>query len=114
MRAIEFALDRAVREGAERAERETIQRRLDTLTPREREVMARVAGGLMNKQIAMELGTVEKTIKVHRGRVMRKMRVESLAELVRVAEKIGLSPQSRRATAVRDRQSGTPLVSTRL
>jgi len=69
---------------------EEIQRRVDTLTPREREVMAWVVRGTLNKQIAFELGTVEKTIKVHRARVMEKMQVNSLADLVRMAEKIGV------------------------
>ncbi|MET0502700.1 MAG: response regulator transcription factor [Candidatus Binatia bacterium] len=88
--AIEQALARARRECVERNELEDIQSRLDTLTSREREVMALVARGWLNKQIAFELGTVEKTIKVHRARVMGKMRVASLAELVRVAEKSGI------------------------
>jgi FixJ family two-component response regulator len=89
LRAIEQALARASREGAESAEIEDIRRRVEILTPREREVMERVVTGMMNKQIAHELGTVEKTIKVHRSRVMEKMGADSLAELVRVAEKIG-------------------------
>jgi FixJ family two-component response regulator len=86
--AIEQALARAVHDRAERNERETIQGRVEKLTPREREVMALVVKGFLNKQIASELGTVEKTIKVHRARVMKKMQVESLAELVRLAEKM--------------------------
>ena len=88
--AIKQALARAVREHTERGELEEIQRRVDTLTPREREVMAWVVRGTLNKQIAFELGTVEKTIKVHRARVMEKMQVNSLADLVRMAEKIGV------------------------
>ena len=94
LRAIEQALARAVREGAELAERKDIQRRLDTLTPRERQVLEHVIGGQLNKQIAFDLGTVERTIKVHRARVMKKMHVGSLAELVRIAEKIGIPPKS--------------------
>jgi FixJ family two-component response regulator len=90
LRAIEQALDRARREGARNAEFQDIHRRLEALTPREREVMERVVTGMMNKKIAHELGTVEKTIKVHRSRVMEKMGVESLAELVRVAERVGI------------------------
>jgi FixJ family two-component response regulator len=90
LRAIEQALARASREGAESAEIEDIRRRVEILTPREREVMERVVTGMMNKQIAHELGTVEKTIKVHRSRVMEKMGADSLAELVRVAERAGL------------------------
>jgi FixJ family two-component response regulator len=93
LRAIEQALARAVRDGAELAERKDIQRRLDTLTPREREVLEHVIAGQLNKQIAFDLGTVEKTIKVHRARVMAKVQVTSLAELVRIAEKIGIPPK---------------------
>jgi len=68
------------------AELRELQRRASTLTPREREVMELVVRGRLNKQTAAELGTVEKTIKVHRARVIEKMGVESLAELVRMAE----------------------------
>ena len=63
----------------------------DSLTPREREVFPLVAAGLLNKQIAAQLGTGEKTIKVHRGQVMHKMKAESLAHLIRIGEKLGLS-----------------------
>ena len=94
LRSINEALARAARERAERAEVEAIRIRAETLTPREREVMALVVRGLRNKQIASELGTVEKTIKVHRARVMEKMRADSLAELVGAAEKIGILPKS--------------------
>jgi FixJ family two-component response regulator len=90
LRAIEQARARAAREHAETTELQSIRRRLATLTPREREVMALVVRGLLNKQIAFELGTVEKTIKVHRARVMEKMQVESLPELVRIAERVGI------------------------
>jgi FixJ family two-component response regulator len=90
LRAIEQALARAVRDNAEREALEAQSQRLNTLTPREREVMALVVSGLLNKQIAFELGTVEKTIKVHRARVMQKMGANSLAELVRLAERAGI------------------------
>jgi FixJ family two-component response regulator len=76
----------------ERAEAAELRSRFDLLTPREREVMALVARGLLNKQIAFELGTAEITIKVHRHRVMRKMRAESLADLVRMSERLGIPP----------------------
>jgi FixJ family two-component response regulator len=94
LRAIEQALARASHDHAERLEFEEIQSRLTSLTPREREVMALVVRGLLNKQIAFELGTVEKTVKVHRARVIQKMKVQSLAELVRLAEKVGI-PEKR-------------------
>jgi FixJ family two-component response regulator len=90
LHAIEQALARAVRDRAKRTEVEEIQKRVDRLTPREREVMALIVRGLLNKQIAAELGTVEKTIKVHRARVMEKMQVDSLAELVRLSERMGI------------------------
>jgi FixJ family two-component response regulator len=67
-----------------------IQHCLAALTPREREVLEHVVAGQLNKQIAYDLGTVEKTIKVHRGQVMKKMRAESVADLVRLAERVGI------------------------
>lgn len=65
---------------------------ISTLTPREREVLRHVLAGRLNKQIAAELGIVEKTIKVHRARVMQKLGVRSVAELVRLAERAGIAP----------------------
>jgi FixJ family two-component response regulator len=103
LKAIDQAVARAVRDQAERRELEALSQRLNSLTPREREVMALVASGLLNKQIAFELGTVEKTIKVHRARVMEKMGVNSLAELVRVADKIAAPPKSKQLAAAQDR-----------
>jgi len=90
LRAIEQALARAAHARAARKELEDIQRRVEKLTSREREVMGFVAKGMANKMIAFELGTVEKTIKVHRARIMRKMQVQSLADLVRAVEKLRL------------------------
>ena len=90
LRAIEIALQRERKTRQARAEMNAIQVRLDTLTPREREVLEHVVSGQLNKQIAGDLGTVEKTIKVHRARVMEKMGVQSLAELARLAERAGI------------------------
>ena len=73
------------------AEIRILQRRYASLTPREREVFPRVTSGLLNKQIAAKLGASEKTIKVHRGQVMQKMKAESLAHLIQMAEKLRLS-----------------------
>jgi FixJ family two-component response regulator len=84
-----LAKDRLAR--AEAAERAVIERHVATLTPRERQVMLLVVRGLLNKQIAGELGAAEKTIKIHRGRMMQKMEAGSVAELVRMTEKVGLS-----------------------
>jgi len=72
-----------------------IQARIATLTPREHEVLTHVIAGRLNKQIAGDLGTVEKTIKVHRGRMMAKLGVRSVADLVRLAEKAGISARAK-------------------
>jgi FixJ family two-component response regulator len=85
--AVERANAQDLQARRERTELLAILRRLATLTPRERQVMDPVVAGQLNKQIAAELGTVEKTIKVHRARVMFKMGVRSVAELVRLAER---------------------------
>ena len=88
---IQRALARSREQRIQRAERAEVQSRLDTLTPREREVLLQVVTGKLNKQIAGDLGIAEKTIKVHRGRVMQKMRANSVADLVRMVEKVGLA-----------------------
>ena len=88
--AIDRALEKAGQESGERAATREAKIRISTLTPREHEVMLHVLAGEMNKQIAAALGTSEKTIKVHRGRVMHKMQVQSVADLVRLCEKAGI------------------------
>jgi FixJ family two-component response regulator len=89
------AIARAERRDSEtrrdHAEVTTIQAKVETLTPREREVMGHVVAGRLNKQIAGDLGTAEKTIKVHRSRVMQKMGARSIVELVKLAEKAGIA-----------------------
>jgi len=89
-------LDKAAR--AERTEIEKLRQRLATLTPRERDVLPLVVSGLLNKQAAMELGISEITLQIHRGKIMRKMEAASLADLVRIAEKLRIPiTHSRRA-----------------
>jgi FixJ family two-component response regulator len=90
LRAVRGALDRASGQQADWDELAALRERLGCLTPREREVLGHVIAGTRNKQIAAHLGTGEQNIKVHRGRLMRKMGVRSVAELVRVAERLGL------------------------
>jgi FixJ family two-component response regulator len=90
--AVRKAIDHDHSARAARSERDAIGRRLATLTRRELEVLRHVVAGRLNKQIAAELGTAEKTVKLHRGRMMAKMGVRSVADLVRVTEKAGIVP----------------------
>ena len=93
--AIQQALERDRNAREQRAEIEELRSRYRLLTPREREVMALVVTGLLNKQIAGELGTSEASVKVHRQHVMEKMRAGSLAALVRMADRVGIhTPKS--------------------
>ena len=89
--AVQAAIDRDALMRRHRAEREEIARKLATLTLRERQVLEHVVAGQLNKHVAASLGTVEKTIKVHRSRVMEKMGVRTVVDLVRLAEKAGIS-----------------------
>lgn len=89
--AVHSAIAKDGNDRRQRAELASITRRLAALTPREAQVLAQVVAGKLNKQIAEELGIVEKTIKVHRARVMEKMQVRSLAELVTLATQAGIA-----------------------
>jgi FixJ family two-component response regulator len=91
------AVQKAIGRDRERREQEAglagEKQRFSSLTPREREVMALVIAGHLNKQVAAQIGTSETTAKIHRGQVMRKMQVQSLADLVRMAGRLGIAPQ---------------------
>jgi FixJ family two-component response regulator len=90
--AVRLALDRDRADRLDRAALTDVEARLASLTPRENEILRYVIAGLLNKQIAAELGTSEKTVKAHRGRVMRKMGVRSVADLTRAAMRAGIVP----------------------
>jgi FixJ family two-component response regulator len=91
LQCVQRALARSVDERSRTAEKNKARQLLDLLTPREFEVMQLVIRGMLNKQIAGELGRAEKTIKVHRGRLMQKLGVTSVADLVRLSERAGVS-----------------------
>ena len=88
LRAIEQGIEKSRRQSALTAEIENIRKKMVLLTPRETQVLKHVAVGQLNKQIAAKMGVTEKTVKVHRGRVMHKLQVRSIAELVRMMEKL--------------------------
>jgi RNA polymerase sigma factor (sigma-70 family) len=100
LQCVERALTQSAEQRRRSAEKHQIRQLLDLLTPREFEVMQLVIAGMLNKQVAGELGTAEKTVKVHRHRVMQKLRVTSVAELVRLVEKAGLAPAAKSKTKV--------------
>jgi RNA polymerase sigma factor (sigma-70 family) len=90
LRVIEKALAHHVSSRGQKQKLDALRELLDTLTPRERQVFERVVQGKINKQIAAQLGATERTIKAHRHRVMEKMKVQTLAELVSIAERLGI------------------------
>jgi FixJ family two-component response regulator len=103
LNAVRQALAQGAQEREASSEASALWERYERLSPREREVLAYVVGGLLNKQIAHRLDVTEKTIKVHRGQVMRKMEAASLAELVRMAEKLGIEGPDDQPAPVRAR-----------
>src|SRR5438477_4843224 len=100
LQCVERALIRSTEQRRRSTEKNEARHLLALLTPREFEVMQLVTTGRLNKQIAGELGTAEKTVKVHRGRMMQKLRVSSVAGLVRLVEKAGVAPAARYETKV--------------
>ncbi len=100
LQCVQNALIRSAEQRRRSAEQNEARRLLDVLTPREFEVMQLVITGLLNKQIAAELGTAEKTVKVHRGRVMQKLGVTSVAELVMFMQRAGLASTAKHKTKV--------------
>ena len=93
LKAIREAIDKDRMAKAEQTEVQDIRRRINLLTQREYEILRYVITGMLNKQIAFHLNIAEKTVKVHRGRVMEKLRVDSVAELVRLTAKAGVDPK---------------------
>ena len=93
--AVTAALERDRKRRGEEKFHSEVQARFRSLTPRERQVMALVTGGLMNKQVAGKIGITEQTVKIHRGHLMQKMQAKSLADLVLMAESLGIRGQEK-------------------
>jgi FixJ family two-component response regulator len=100
LQCVERALIRSAEQRRRSAEENDARRLLDLLTPREFEVMELVITGMLNKQIAGELGRAEKTVKVHRGRVMQKLGITSVAELIKLVRKAGIASAAIHKTKV--------------
>ena len=92
--AIRTAIEKALQARAHFEEAKEIHSRIELLTPREKEILRYVITGMLNKQIAARLGIAEITVKIHRGRIMEKLSTESVADLVRLAEKAGIEPSA--------------------
>jgi FixJ family two-component response regulator len=95
LQAVKKAIEKDREARAERAEVHDVLRRIEQLTPREHEILRYVITGMLNKQIALKLDIAEKTVKIHRGRIMEKLCVDSVADLVRLAEKAGIKPSEK-------------------
>jgi FixJ family two-component response regulator len=111
LETIRLAIEKDRTDRLGRAERIKVEERLASLSRRESEILPLIIGGLLNKQIAAELGTAEKTVKVHRARIMGKMEVRSVAELVRAAMLAGLAPARSSRGLQSDRDSDSPACS---
>jgi FixJ family two-component response regulator len=107
LNAIRYALERSSAALGDESEMHGLRERYGSLTPREREVMSLVVSGLLNKQVGIQLGISEITVKAHRGKVMQKMEADSLAEMVKMAVKLGISPAKNPWHSVRDTSDGT-------
>ncbi|HEV7646134.1 MAG TPA: LuxR C-terminal-related transcriptional regulator [Pyrinomonadaceae bacterium] len=102
LNAIRFALDRSKTALGQEAEIRNLRARHESLTPREQEVMSLVVSGLLNKQVGLQLGVSEITVKAHRGKMMLKMKADSLADLVKMAVTLDLAPATNPWHVVRE------------
>ena len=97
LEAIRVSLAKDAENRAQREKKASLHKSIQTLTPREYEVMTYVIAGMLNKQIAFDLEISEETVKIHRGRVMQKLKIDSVAELVRLCEEAGIAPAEPRS-----------------